>query len=202
MQNTDEVIQQGLAFMQTGMGLAMLLLVSLMVVVCVLLTVLVVSMGATQRTLVAHADSANRALLQIRESLASTNHLLPNRRKPVIKEPNLPLRKVAGGAETPKSRESNKPAVRATRSACSDARTDVHASADARDPGRQAGRGARSDGRTDVYVSADVKDAAIQPTRRTAQADARAGARKRADTDPGPKSGAGASTDVFKSVDI
>jgi len=202
MQNTDEVIQQGLAFLQTGMGLAMLLLVALLVVVCVLLTVLVVSMGATQRTLVAHADSANRALLQIRESLASADHLLPNRRKPVIKEPNLPLRRVAGGPETPKSRESNKPVVRPTRSARSDARTDVHASAEARDPGMQAGRGARSDGRTDVYVSADVKDAAIQPARRTARADSRVSTHKRADTDSAPKSGTGASTDVFKSVDI
>jgi len=202
MQNTDEVIQQGLAFLQTGMGLAMLLLVALMLVMCVLLTVLVVSMGTTQRALIAHADSANRALLKIRESLASTENPLPNRRKPVIKEPNLPLRRVAGGPETPKSRESIKPAVRPTRSARSDARADAHASTEAKDPRMQAGRSARSDGRTDVYANADVKDAAIQPARRTAHADSRAGTHKRTDTDPGPKSGSGASTDVFKSVDI
>lgn len=197
MQNTDAAIQQGLAFLQTGMGLATVVVVALLALVCVLLTVLVVSQGASQRTLVARADSANRALLQIRESLANTNQPLPVKRKPVINDPNLPLRRVAGaGSDAPKSRETSKPAVRPARS---DARADVPKS---RETSKPAVRPARSDARTDVYVSADASDPGIQPARRRVRADARTDARKSADSDAESKSGAGASTDVFKSIDI
>lgn len=171
MQNTDEVIQQGLAFVQTPMGLGMLLLAALLVVMCVLLTVLVVSLGSAQRTLVAQADSANKVLSQIRNSLASADRPFPIRHKAVIHEPDLPMRRVAG-SEPPRKRESGKRSVRPARSA-------------------------RNDSRTDVYVSADAGDS---PPRRNVRTEARKGAGRETGTKRDGQ--AGASTDVFQSVDI
>ncbi|MDH3715786.1 MAG: hypothetical protein OET44_18275 [Gammaproteobacteria bacterium] len=200
MQNTDAVIQQGLAFFQTGMGLAMLSLVALLLLVCVLLTVLVVSLGPTQRTLVASAETANKLLAQIRDSLAAADNPLPIRHRPVLNEPNLPPSRLA---DSPRRGDSVSRGIRPTRNPPADASSDKRKRRDPGEPVDRPARSARTDGKTDVYVSADAGNARVRPA-----ADARTDVHQSADENhrdaaqPKRKARAGASTDVFKSIDI
>jgi hypothetical protein len=205
MQNTDALIEQSLTFFQTGMGLAMLSLVALLVLACVLLTVLVVSLGATQRTLVASAESSNKLLGQIRESLATADNPLPIRHRPVINEPNLPPRRVADvRPDAPKRVESADRGVRPNSNPPPDARSDQRNRRDSAGQVARPARNTRADGRTDVYVSADVSNA-VRPTGNS-RADSRTDVYQSADDDQESRSKrkarAGASTDVFKSIDI
>ena len=71
------------AFILSPLGLTLLALLALMALACVLLTVLVVSQGASQRALVARAETANKLLVQIRERLVFTEIQVPAQRKVV-----------------------------------------------------------------------------------------------------------------------
>ena len=200
MQNSDTAaLTLSLEFFQSGMGLTLLLLIALLVLVCVLLTVLVVSSGATQRTLIAQLDSANKLLVYIHESLARTDNQLPARRRLMAAaEPTLPpARKTDPGVNAPRSVTSLDPGKPPARSARANPGPQA---ADRGNPGKRPVRSGPADGRTDVYKSTDAAEQDVLPAR---------GARKDNRTDDSgrggkPKRGgrAGDSTDIFTSVDI
>ena len=201
MQNTDAVIQQSLAFFQSAMGVAMLSLVAILVLICVLLTVLVVSLGITRRTLVAHAESTNKLLAQIRESLVVADKPLRARQRPAISEPGPPPKR---RANSPNRGDSTSRGVRPTHTPPGNASSDARNRRDLGEPAVRPAQRARDDGKTDVYVSAD--DARVRPA-----ADARAEARtdvyqsaddNQRDAQTKEKARAGGSTDVFKSIDV
>ncbi len=96
MQTTDIAgVQQGLEFFQSPVGLAVLLLIALMMLACVLLTILVVSLGASQRALAARAETANRLLAQIRERLIVNEAKLPLPHKRAADEQRVPPKRAA-----------------------------------------------------------------------------------------------------------
>jgi hypothetical protein len=76
---------------------------------------------------------------------------------------------------------------------------------DSVEPVVQPARNARTDGKTDVYVSADAGNVGVRPAGNS-RADARTDVYQSADDDresrSKSKARAGASTDVFKSIDI
>lgn len=201
------------------MGLTMLLVVALLILVCVLLTVLVVSLSATQRTLVADAESANRLLLQIRECLESDDYPMPMRRAPMLHEAVIESRPGFGRHPEVRSdgeRDAREPGPRPVRDKPSRT-TSADSRAEAgkrRDPDNAANRPERgssparstpADGRTDVYVSTERVESRAPAGSRASRGDTRTDVQPKADSKSSSarserKGRPGDSTDVFKSV--
>ncbi len=150
MENLNTTATHGLEALQSPLGLAVLLLIALMILSCVLLTILVVSLGASQRSLVSRAETANKLLLQIRERLMMVDSQLPAPRRRVISEPpKPPPRRQPKRATRTGNKTDMFESVEPKRASRAGDKTDVLESVEPK-------RASRAGDKTDVFESIDI----------------------------------------------